>query len=167
MDRLAFFVVARGSNEATTGEVGMSVPARISIVTLGVTDLERSRTFYEALGWELTSSSVQGVIYWFRTADTYLGLFGYDALAEDAHLPTSRRPQYAGFTLAICVDSNEAVSGAIEQAVAAGGTVLKPAEQAAEFAGFSGYFADPDGYAWEVAFNPNFPLDEDGRITIA
>ncbi|MGH2787530.1 MAG: VOC family protein [Actinomycetota bacterium] len=144
----------------------MSVPARMSIVTLGVADLERSKAFYEALGWELVSSSVPGIIYWFRTAEAYLGLFSYDSLADDAMLPASPRPSFPGFTLAICVESNAAVSSALEDAVTAGGTVLKPAQKAAEFDGFHGYFADPDGYPWEVAFNPNFPIGEDGRITI-
>jgi predicted lactoylglutathione lyase len=147
-------------------ETVMSVPARMSIVTLGVTDLERSKAFYEALGWELASSSVPGVIYWFRTAETYLGLFRYESLADDANLPASRRPSFPGFTLAICVENNDTVSSAIDEAVKAGGTVLKPAQRAAEFDGYHGYFADPDGYPWEVAFNPNFPIGEDGRITI-
>jgi catechol 2,3-dioxygenase-like lactoylglutathione lyase family enzyme len=144
----------------------MGVPARVSIVTLGVVDLERSRSFYEALGWELASSSVSGVIYWFPTADTYLGLFGYESLAADAQLPASPRAPFAGFTLAICVESNDAVVSAIEVAANAGGTVLKPAAKAAEFDGFHGYFADPDGYPWEVAYNPNFPIRADGRISI-
>jgi uncharacterized protein len=144
----------------------MTVPARMSIVTIGVADLQRSKAFYEALGWELASSSVHGVIYWFRTAETYLGLFGYESLAEDAHLPASPRSPFPGFTLAICVENNAAVSAAMEQAVNAGGSVLKPAQKAAEFDGWHGYFADPDGYPWEVAFNPNFPIGDDGRITI-
>ena len=144
----------------------MTVPARMSIVTIGVADLQRSKAFYEGLGWELASSSVDGVIYWFRTADTYLGLFGYESLAEDANLPASPRSPFPGFTLAICVENNEAVSAAMEQAVNAGGSVLKPAQKAAEFDGWHGYFADPDGYPLEVAFNPNFPIGGDGRITI-
>jgi uncharacterized protein len=144
----------------------MTVPARMSIVTLGVKDVERSREFYEALGWEPTSSRVDGVIYWFRTADSYLGLFGYESLAEDANAPAGEPPTWHGFTLAICVDSDEAVISAMEDAAKAGASVLKPAQKAAEFEGFSGYFADPDGYPWEVAFNPNFPVASDGRITI-
>jgi catechol 2,3-dioxygenase-like lactoylglutathione lyase family enzyme len=144
----------------------MKVPARMSIVTLGVADLQRSKAFYEALGWELASSSVDGVIYWFRTAETYLGLFNYESLAEDARLPTSPRSSFPGFTLAICVENNEAVSDAIDQALKAGGSVLKPPQKAAEFDGWHGYFADPDGYPWEVAFNPNFPIGDDGRINI-
>lgn len=144
----------------------MAVSARVSIVTLGVTDVERSKAFYEALGWQLASSSIPGIIYWFRTADTYLGLYRYESLADDAKLAASHRPSFPGFTMAICLESDEAVSSAMEEVVEAGGTVLKPAQKAAEFDGFHGYFADPDGYPWEVAFNPNFPIGKDGRITI-
>ena len=144
----------------------MSVPARMSIVTLGVSDLERSRSFYEALGWELASSSVPGVIYWFRTADSYLGLFGHEALASDAGLAELPLPSFRGFSLAINVESKEAVISAMDEAAEAGATILKPAQEVEEFDGFHGYFADPDGNAWEVAYNPGFPIREDGRITI-
>jgi uncharacterized protein len=142
----------------------VSVPARISIVTLGVADLERSKSFYGALGWQITASS-NPEICWFRTSDSYLGLFGYDELARDANLPPGPRPPFGGVTLAICVSSEELVTAALEDAVAAGAEVIKPAERA-PWGGFSGYFTDPDGHPWEVAFNPNFPIADDGRITI-
>lgn len=77
----------------------MGVPARSSILTLGVSDLDRSIAFYEALGWERASSSVEGEISWFRTADAHLGLFDYDALAEDASLPVGDRDTFGGTTL--------------------------------------------------------------------
>lgn len=142
----------------------MAVPARISIVTLGVTDLARSAAFYEALGWERTSSS-DDTICWFRTADSYLGLFGYGSLAEDANLPVTPRAPFGGVTLAISVGSEDAVTAALEEAARAGGTILKPAQRA-EWGGFSGYFADPDGHPWEVAFNPSFTIGDDGRVFI-
>ncbi|HEX2051576.1 MAG TPA: VOC family protein [Actinomycetota bacterium] len=143
----------------------MAVPARISIVTLGVADLDRSIAFYEALGWERASSSVDGEISWFRTADTYLGLFGHDALAADAELPAGERGPFGGVTLAICLENEAACDDAMDAAVRAGGTVLKR-PQRAEWGGYSGYFADPDGHPWEVAHNPNFPIGDDGRVTI-
>ena len=143
----------------------MVVPARISIVTLGVADLARSIAFYEALGWERRSSSIEGEICWFQTADSYLGLFPFDELAKDAALPVERSDAFGGVTLAICVDSPDAVGPALDEAVRAGGTLLKPATLA-EWGGMSGYFADPNGYAWEVAHNPSFPIGADGRITI-
>ncbi|MFN2490345.1 MAG: VOC family protein [Actinomycetota bacterium] len=142
----------------------MGVPARISIVTLGVQDVRRSSAFYEALGWERTSSGGDEIC-WFRTADSYLGLFGYGTLAQDAGLPDAPRAPFGGVTLAICVGSEEECTSTIEAAVEAGARVLKAAQRA-EWGGFSGYFADPDGHPWEVAFNPYFPLGEDGRVPI-
>ncbi|HEX2236225.1 MAG TPA: cyclic nucleotide-binding domain-containing protein [Actinomycetota bacterium] len=140
------------------------VPARLIIVTLGVSDLGRSQAFYDALGWERTSSS-QESICWYRTADSYVGLFAREELARDANLPAEPRAPFGGVTLAICVDSEAAVTAAIEAASRAGAKIVKPPVRA-EWGGFSGYFTDPDGHPWEVAFNPNFPIGEDGRVTI-
>jgi catechol 2,3-dioxygenase-like lactoylglutathione lyase family enzyme len=142
----------------------VKIPARISIVTLGVRDVARSAAFYAALGWERCAAS-QDSICWFRTADSYLGIYGRDALAADAHLPAAPASPFGGITLAINLDSETAVVASLDAAVAAGGTLLKPAV-AADWGGFSGYFADPDGHPWEVAFNPFFPIGEDGRIRI-
>jgi catechol 2,3-dioxygenase-like lactoylglutathione lyase family enzyme len=142
----------------------MAVPARLGIVTLGVSDLDRSIEFYNALGWEQCDSSIEGEIAWFQTADTYVGLFPYGELAADANFEQPARGSFGGITLAINVETPTMVEEALDEAVAAGATLLKPAT---EFAfGVSGYFADPDGYPWEVAYNPSFPIDEDGRITI-
>ena len=143
----------------------MSVPARMSIITLGVDDLERSKNFYAALGWKLMSSSVEGVIYWFQTADGYLGLHPYKDLAADGRIPMGRGEGFGGVTLAINVDSDDAVIAAFEAAIAAGATPLKPPEEAI-FGGLDAYFADPDGYPWEVGHNPHFPILEDGTIQI-
>ncbi len=143
----------------------MSVPARISIVTLGVDDLTRSRAFYEALGWEVAGSAGDEIC-WFRTADSYLGLFDRESLAKDASLRSEPRAEFGGVTLAINVESEEAVTAALEAAVTAGGRILKPATRV-DWGGVSGYFADPDGHPWEVAHNPSFPIDEQGRITIS
>ena len=143
----------------------MSVPARLSIVTLGVDDLERSKTFYEALGWEV-AGSVGDEICWFRAAGSYLGLFGREALATDAGLRSEPRADFGGITLAINVESEEAVTSAFAAAVIAGARILKPATRT-DWGGYSGYFADPDGHPWEVAYNPTFPIGEDGHITIS
>jgi catechol 2,3-dioxygenase-like lactoylglutathione lyase family enzyme len=142
----------------------MAIPARLSIVTLGVSDVARAVAFYQALGWERASSSTDEIA-WFRTAGSYIGLFGYESLAKDANLPATPRPQFAGITLAINVESEDAVTAALDAAAAAGGTIIKPAEKT-EWGGFSGYFADPDGHAWEVAHNPFFEIGSDGTITI-
>jgi uncharacterized protein len=143
----------------------VSVPARISIVTLGVDDLARSKAFYEALGWEVAGSAGDEIC-WFRTADSYLGLFDRESLARDAGLRSEPTAEFGGITLAINVDSEAAVDAAFEAAQGAGARILKPAERA-EWGGYSGYFADPDGHPWEVAYNPSFPIGDDGRITIS
>ena len=143
----------------------MAIPARVSIITLGVSDLERSRSFYLAIGWEEVSSSVPGEIYWFKTAETYLGLHPYEALAKDGRMPLGRREGFGGATFAICLESDDAVVEAFEAALAAGAIAYKAPEPAI-FDGLSAYVGDPDGYPWELAHNPHFPLGEDGRITI-
>jgi catechol 2,3-dioxygenase-like lactoylglutathione lyase family enzyme len=143
----------------------VSVPARISIVTLGVDNLARSKAFYEALGWEV-AGTVGDEICWFRTADSYLGLFDRESLARDAGLRSEPTAEFGGITLAINVESEAAVDAAFEAAAGAGARILKPAE-ATDWGGYSGYFADPDGHPWEVAHNPSFPIDEDGRTTIS
>jgi uncharacterized protein len=142
----------------------MSIPARLGIVTLGVADLPRSVAFYEALGWERCTSSSEAIA-WFRTADSHIGLFPWHELAEDARLPDGPRAAFGGITLAINVESPAAVGAALEAAVAAGATLLKPAI-ATDWGGTSGYFADPDGHPWEVAHNPFFPIDAEGRVRI-
>lgn len=142
----------------------MPVPARVTLATLGVRDVARSTAFYQALGWELSPASVESTSF-FRTGGCILGLYGYEALAEDAQLEALPRQPYNGVTLAINVESPEEVSAALEAAVAAGGTLLKAA-RVAEWGGTSGYFADPDGHPWEVAHNPFFPLDEAGFMQL-
>ena len=143
----------------------MSVPARISIVTLGVDNLARSKAFYEALGWEV-AGTVGDEICWFKTADSYLGLFDRESLARDAGLRSEPTAEFGGITLAINVESQAAVDGAFEAAQGAGARILKLAERT-EWGGYSGYFADPDGHPWEVAYNPSFPIGANGRITIS
>jgi uncharacterized protein len=143
----------------------VSVPARISIVTLGVDDVARSKAFYEALGWEV-AGTVGDEICWFRTADSYLGLFDRESLARDAGLRSEPTAEFGGITLAINVESEGAVDAAFEAAAGAGARILKPAERT-DWGGYSGYFADPDGHPWEVAHNPSFPIRDDGSITIS
>jgi catechol 2,3-dioxygenase-like lactoylglutathione lyase family enzyme len=137
----------------------------LGIVTLGVRDLAASTAFYERLGWERCSSSMEGEIVWFRTADTHVGLFPYELLAEDCRIPPGAREGFGGITLAINVATAEEVPTTLAEAQRAGAPILKGATTM-DWGGVSGYFADPDGYPWEVAFNPHFPIGEDGRLTI-
>jgi predicted lactoylglutathione lyase len=141
----------------------VSVPARISIVTPGIQDVARSARLYDALGWERAASSMDEIA-WFRTADSYLGVFGWKDLAEDAQVFEPTRGSFGGITLAINVESAEIVDRALDEAIAAGGTPLKPGTELPF--GYGGYFADPDGHAWEVCWNRDFPIGPDGRITI-
>lgn len=96
---------------------------------------------------------------------TWLGLFGYDDLAADIGVIAEAPTTYRGITLALNFNNEEEVDEALSGAVSAGATLTKPAERA-EWGGYSGYFADPDGHAWEVAFAPGFHVTEEGTIDI-
>lgn len=139
----------------------MSVPARISLATLGVSDVARATAFYQALGWGLSPASVPGVVSFFHTAGGLLGLYGEADLAADAASKPVRADGFRGVLLAINVADEAGVDAALDAAVTAGGTLLKPGTRA-EWGGYSGYFADPDGHAWEVAHNPGWPLNDAG-----
>lgn len=143
------------------------VAPNFSIVTLGVSDLERSIRFYGDLGWEQRGDVANGIV-WFKTSGTWIGLFGYDELAEDAKLeaiPADDLPAYRGITLALNLPTEDAVDLAFVRVREVGGTIVKPPAHT-EWGGYSGYFADPDGILWEIARNPGFPIDEQGRIEI-
>jgi uncharacterized protein len=144
----------------------MAIRPVLSLVTLGVTDLKRSTAFYQALGWPLSSASVPGEVSFFRTAGSILALWGADNLAEDSRQqPIALGPGFRGYAVAINLGSPEEVDTAFADVEAAGGTVLN-APHTADWGGYSGYFADPDGHAWEVAHNPSWPLDDKGLPTL-
>ena len=136
---------------------------RISLITLGVADLARSRAFYEALGWTASKASQASVVF-FQGNGFALALFGRDALAADAGIEDSR-PGFSGITLACNGRSKEEVDAAYARALAAGGRAVK-APHDVVWGGYSGYFADPDGHIWELAHNPFFPLDADGNLVL-
>ena len=139
----------------------MPVPAAISLVTLGVRDVAASTAFYEQLGFPLSSASVPGEVSFFRTAGGLLAVWGAADLATDARRELPAEPGFRGVSLAVNVASSDEVDAALAAAQAAGADLLKPA-QATDWGGYQGYFADPDGHAWEVAYNPFWPLDERG-----
>ncbi len=138
--------------------------ARISLITLGVAELDRARRFYrDGLSWPLSSASTDEVAF-FRTGGAVLALWPRPLLAADANLPPEGSG-FGGIALAHNVATRERVDAVMAEAVAAGGTVLKtPAD--AEWGGYTGYFADPDGYPWEVAWNPFFPMAPDGSLQL-
>lgn len=135
----------------------------VSIVTLGVSDLARSRAFYEKLGF-CASSASQGDIVFFQAGVLALALYPRTALAEDAMVP-AEGGGFRGLTLAHNVRDKAEVAAVLEEAAGAGGTIAKPAQDVF-WGGHSGYFADPDGHLWEVAHNPFFPLDDEGRLKL-
>ena len=135
-------------------------PQRVSLITLGVADLDRARAFYAALGWEPALATEGMVVY--RMDGMALGLFGRDALAADQGRPDAALGTGA-VTLAQNFPDRAGVDAAFERAEAAGATVLKRPE-AVFWGGYSGYYADPDGHVWEVAHNPFWTLDAEGRL---
>ena len=139
----------------------MPVPARLSLTTLGVADVPRATAFYEALGWRLSSASMPGDVSFFHTAGSIVSVWSRDLLAGDAGVPTTSPAGFNGVAHAINLASPEEVDAALAAAVAAGGTLTRPAH-ATDWGGFWGYFGDLDGNLWEVAHNPFWPLDEDG-----
>jgi len=137
---------------------------RISLITLGVDDLARARRFYEeGLGWRV-GMAVEGEVAFFQLNGLILSLYSRADLAQDAGLAEAGSG-FAGITLAHNVRSEEEVDALLSEAQRAGGRVVKPASRA-EWGGYSGYFADPDGHLWEVAHNPGFPIDAEGNTRL-
>jgi catechol 2,3-dioxygenase-like lactoylglutathione lyase family enzyme len=136
---------------------------RVSIVTLGVADLERSTQFYERLGWRRSMARAEGVVF-FQAGGMALALFPRHELAKDANV-SPHGDGFRGLSLAYNTRTRAEVDAVLEEAVAAGATLLKPAQEAF-WGGYSGYFADPDGFLWEIAWNPSFPIADDGSIRI-
>jgi uncharacterized protein len=138
---------------------------RLSIVTLGVADLDRALAFYrDVLGWAPASQSVGDVVF-FQAGGVVLALYPRALLAEDARAADAGPGGFGGVTLSHNVRRPEEVDGVLAAIAGRGGRVLKPAEDAS-WGGRSGYFADPDGHAWEVAWNPFFPLDAEGIVRL-
>jgi uncharacterized protein len=139
------------------------VPARVSIVTLGVHDLNRATAFYTSLGFEPSSVSVEGVVTFFRSTGSVLALWSSDELAADAGVP-SAGTGFQHMALAMNLDSREELEATYGAWVAAGATPLKPPHDV--FFGASSYLADLDGHLWELAYNRDFPFTDDGRLDL-
>ena len=136
---------------------------RLSLVTLGVGDLAASRAFYKRLGWTESPPSNESVAF-FQCGGMVFALWGRDALAEDAGVAAPGKG-FANVSLAQNVRSKEAVDAVLAEAKKAGATILEPGTEAF-WGGYTGYFADPDGFAWEVAWNPGFEILADGSIKL-
>ncbi|HUG08510.1 MAG TPA: VOC family protein [Acidimicrobiia bacterium] len=135
---------------------------RLSLVTLGVTDLELSRRFYRAIGWEESGQSTEDVVF-FQAGDIVVGLWDRESLAEDSTVADSGG--WGGITLAYNTRTRDAVDEVIEEARSAGATIgREPADTF--WGGYSGVFIDPDGHPWEIAHNPDWQMGEDGSVRL-
>ncbi len=134
---------------------------RLSIVTLGVTDLKRSKDFFERLGWKPSSASSSDIVF-FQAGSMALALFPWHELAKDANVPESG-DGFRRISFAYNVRTRNEVDSVLAEARSAGARIVKPAQEAF-WGGYSGYFADLDDFLWEVAWNPFFPIGEDGAI---
>ena len=135
---------------------------RLSLVTLGVSDTERAREFYEALGWSTGAAPGDDVVF-FQAGGMIVALWDRANLAEDSGVEDAGG--WGGVTLAYNTRSPEEVDEVIEQARAAGARI--PREPGETFwGGYSGVFVDPDGHPWEVAHNPRWTIDDDGSVSL-
>lgn len=136
---------------------------RVSLVTLGVADLARSRAFYEALGWTTGADPGDDVVF-FQAGDMVLALWDRARLAADSSVENSAG--WGGVTLALNLGSAAEVDASIEEARVAGAEIgREPAETF--WGGYSGLFIDPDGHPWEIAHNPHWQLTEDGGVRLS
>jgi catechol 2,3-dioxygenase-like lactoylglutathione lyase family enzyme len=135
---------------------------RVSLITLGVTDLQRSRSFYEQLGWR--GQELEETVF-FQAGGQALVLWGRDKLAADAGIDDDGTGTFGGIVLAHNVRSRDEVDRVVSAAAGAGAEVTKvPSETF--YGGYAGFFRDPDGHVWEVAHNPGFLLGADGALTL-
>lgn len=137
---------------------------RVTLVTLGVTDMGVARAFYEKLGWRAHETSTPDVTF-FDAGGMVVSLFGRAALAADAQMQDAALPAYRGVSLAQNLRSEAEVDSIMAAAVAAGARAVKPA-QSTFWGGYAGYFTDPDGHLWEIAYNPFWPLDAAGKLSL-
>jgi catechol 2,3-dioxygenase-like lactoylglutathione lyase family enzyme len=136
---------------------------RVSLITLGVRDLARARSFYEGLGWKSGAAPADDVVF-FQAGCMIVALWGRDQLAEDTAIEDSGG--WGGVTLAYNTRSLEEVDRVLAEVEPAGGTVLRPGGETF-WGGYSGAFADPEGHPWEVAHNPGWRLDADGSVHLS
>jgi len=137
------------------------VEQRVSLITLGVADVDRARRFYESLGW--TGESPDGDVVFFQAGGMVVALWARTKLAADSAVQDPGG--WGGVTLAHCVASPAEVDKVLATAQSAGAMIGRPGE-ATFWGGYSGIFIDPDGHPWEVAHNPGWVLSDDGTIRL-
>lgn len=135
---------------------------RLSLVTLGVSDLARARAFYEALGWR--GQETEETVF-FQAGGMAVVLWAREKLAADSGIAEDRPGSFDGIVLAQNVRSREEVDAVAAAAAGAGAVVTRP-PAGTFYGGYAACFTDPDGHAWEIAHNPGFPLDEDGSLRL-
>lgn len=137
---------------------------RVSLITLGVADLDRAVAFYESLGWSGRRPAPDADVVFFQAGGMVVALWGREQLAEDSGIDRDAGG-WGGMTLAHNVRSPDAVDAVLDEARAAGGTVVREGA-ATVWGGYSGLFQDPDGHPWEVAHNPAWPIADDGTVSL-
>ena len=135
---------------------------RLSLITLGVADLGRARTFYEALGWRTRAKPDDDVVF-FQAGGTVVALWSRETLAEDTAVDD--KGGWGGITLAYNTRSAEEVDAVLDEAERAGATIAR-AGAPTFWGGYSGVFLDPEGHAWEVAHNPHWTFADDGSVVL-
>ena len=135
---------------------------RVSLVTLGVSDLDRAKRFYEALGWKTGAAPSDDVVF-FQTGGSILALWDRATLTEDSVMTDTGG--WGGITLAHNVRSPEEVHAVLAEAEQAGATIGRAGAKTF-WGGYSGVFLDPDGHAWEVAHNPHWTIGDDGSVRL-
>ncbi len=143
----------------------MTPAPRVTLLTLCVGDLARSAAFYEALGFRRKARKAPGVAF-FEAGGVILSLWNAEELAKDAEIALDAPSGFRGVALAWNCGSRDEVDVAVARAAAVGGLLIR-APRTVFWGGYTGYFADPDGHLWEVAYNPDFQLSEDGRLLLA
>jgi hypothetical protein len=138
--------------------------ARLTMITLGVSNMRASIAFYEALGFVRKFQATGDAVAFFETGGAAIGLFPWDQLARDVTLPDRPRPQaFRGMTLAWNCRSQDEVDAVLDFAISKGASLLKPAHRT-DYGGYSGYFADPDNHPWEVVVAPGIEVGADRRV---
>ena len=139
--------------------------SRLSLITLGVSSLERSYQFYTELGFPTSSNPDDNVIF-FKTSGTRLALYPFEKLLEDiSHGLSITNPGFSGITIAHNTREKSEVDSILEKAESIGAKILKPAQDVF-WGGYSGYFADPDGYVWEIAYADLWEFNDDGSLIL-